>query len=364
MMAKPMLRTYTTAAALLLTSSLATLLCGCGSGSRAIPTAGNSPALAVQAGPQLGYLWNHADQTLRPILGIAGSSQLGESVVPAGSYVQAAGSAAGGFALLFGNDQKVYRMTLPSGTPTALGITAGPGAALRFSPSGTSAAIFVPGSSSVTLLTSLSGTAQVHSVSSGAPIVDLATSDDGTVAAVFQTGSGYSLAHLAPSSGVQTLLRLGGSGGLSFIGTTDDLLAADTLGNSLTLIRAVSSSASKVPVPSANLLKTPIATGASFDGRWAVVANAGESSVIRFDLSGATPPQRIVCPLQPTGADQLAGNGVFRFTAAGSAPGWIADITAPTPAMLFIPALPAASTTVTATPVSSVATPASSAHGS
>jgi hypothetical protein len=153
-----------------------------------------------------------------------------------------------------------------------------------------------------------------------------------------QTANDASLSVLPATGGPQTLATLKGAGGLAFVGTSDTLLAADSVTNTLTQVQAVSTSPSVTQLATANLLRAPIAVGAALSGRWAVVANGGESSVVRIDLTGAAAPQRIACPSQPAVAERIAGNGVFRFNEIGATPTWIADMTAPAPAMLFIPA--------------------------
>jgi len=324
----------------LLAATTLLALCGCG-GNVAVPTGNSSVvATAVQDGPQLGYAWNADDQTLRPILGIAGSSQVGQSVVPAAEYIAAASSSRSGLALLIGSDHQVYRMSLPSGTPAPLNIAASAGTQIRFSPSGTAALLFVPGTTSATLITGLTATAQAKPLNLASPVSDMAASDAGSVVALVSGAGSAAVNFVAANGALQPLANLGSGGGISFVGTSDDVLAADGAANTLTLIHAVSTAPSVTQVATANLLKSPIAVGAALGGRWAVVANQADSSVVRVDLTGATPPQRIACPLQPTVVEQLAGNGVFRFTAVGDTPGWIADVTAPNPSMLFIPALP------------------------
>jgi hypothetical protein len=328
----------------LLAATTLLALCGCG-GNVAVPTGNSSVvATAVQDGPQLGYAWNADDQTLRPILGIAGSSQVGQSVVPAAEYIAAASSSHSGLALLIGSDHQVYRMSLPSGTPAALNIAASAGTQIRFSPSGTAALLFVPGTTSATLITGVTGTVQAKPLTLAAPVSEMATSDAGSVVALVPVSGGAAINVVSSGGSLQPLANLGAGGGVSFVGTSDDVLAADGAANTLTLIHAVSTALSVTQVATANLLKSPVAVGAALGGRWAVVANQADSSVVRVDLTGATPPQRIVCPLQPTMVEQLAGNGVFRFTDIGDTPGWIADVTASTPSMLFIPALPRSAT--------------------
>jgi hypothetical protein len=317
-------------------------LCGCGGNVGFSPTGSgpSTPATAAPSGPQLGYAWKADDQTLRPFLGVPGSSQIGESVVPAGVYIAGSASAASAIGILIGSDQQVYRMTLPSGTPVQLGATSSTGTRIRFSPSGTAALIFVPGSSKATEVTGLVSTPQVRQILVPTSLVDAVLSDAGSIVTLLQGSGGGAVDLLTATGDLEPLATLGGAGGVAFVGTADDVLAADSTANSLTLIRSVSKSPSAVAVPTSNLLKTPAAVGAALNGRWAIVANAGESSVVRVDLTGATTPQRLASASQPVMAEQLYGNGVFRFNEIAAGPVWISDITASSPSMLFIPALP------------------------
>lgn len=312
-------------------------LWGCGSGVKLSDSTPSSPS-AVQAGPQLGYAWKSQDQTLRPILGVPGSSQTGTSVVPATSFIAGASSSAAATALLIGTDQQVYRMALPSGTPAQINLVAPAGAKIRFSPSGVVALVYVPGSLSASVVTNLVSAPQAKQLTVTAPLLDIAASDAGTVVALLKSASGGSLDLLTAGGGQQPLATLNGAGGMAFVGTSDDLLAADSGSNTLSLIRAVSTAASLSQIPTSNLLKSPVAVGTARNGRWVVVANGGEASVVQVDLTGAASPQRIACACQPAVVEQLSGNGVFRFTEIGSTPTWIADITNASPSMLFIPA--------------------------
>jgi hypothetical protein len=313
------------------------ILSGCGTGVK-LPASSTSSPSAVQAGPQLGYAWKSQDQTLRPILGVPGSSQTGASVVPATTFIAGASSSVAAIALLIGTDQQVYRKALPSGLPAQINLAAASGAKIRFSPSGAVALIYVPGSLSASVVTNIESAPQTRQLSVSAPLMDIAASDAGTVVALLKSASGGSLTLLTAAGGSQPLATLSGAGGMAFVGTSDDLLAADSGSNTLTLIRAVSTAPSPSQVPTSNLLKAPVAVGTALNGRWAVVANGGEASVVQVDLTGAASPQRIACACQPAVVEQLSGNGIFRFTDVGATPTWIADITTPSPSMLFIPA--------------------------
>ena len=327
--------------ALISSGIVALALCGCGSGIKFATGGGSSvPATAVSNGPQLGYAWYGQDQTLRPILGVPGSSQVGESVVPAGAYVAAASSSPAAMALLVGTDQQVYRMSLPSGTPAMINATASARSVIRFSPSGTAALIYVPGGTSATVVTAVTTTPVVRQVTVSAPLLDLAASDAGTAVVVLQASNGAMVAVVGTSGAVRSIANLGGYGGVSFAGSSEDVVVADSGANSLTLIKSAGTAPAPVLLATSGLLKSPMAVGASMSGRWVAVANAGDSSVVRVDVTGASAAQRVVCPAQPTLVAQLAGNGVFRFNELGAAPVWVSDVTASTPSMLFIPALP------------------------
>jgi hypothetical protein len=315
--------------------ALCVALAGCGT--VAIPGAGSAPVVsAVSNGPQLGYLWNSADQTLRPVLGVPGSSLLGESVTAAGLYSNGAASARSAIALLQSADGSVRSMALPSGSAQLIaGASFSGNAQIVFSPSGTSALLFSPGAASLLLITSLGTTPQAQTLAAPAALLSAAVSDTAQVAAV--SGSGpITVALLTGNRG--TLSTLSGFGGLGFLPGGDDLLLADNATSVVTVIRH----SSTAPAPqtfTAGSIQGPVGVSASLDGRWAVVANGADPSVVRLDLSGANAPLRIACACQPALLAPLRGNAVFSLMPLGATPNWIADASATTPRTVFIPAL-------------------------
>ncbi|HEY0784836.1 MAG TPA: hypothetical protein VGD62_03135 [Acidobacteriaceae bacterium] len=328
---------------------LASLLSGCGVDSNAGRT---GAAVAAAQGPQLGYLWSPEERSLRPILGVPGASQIGQSVVPPGVYVNAAVAAS---LALLEEPAGFDLMTLPSGAPVRLAVPA-PGTAtaqIRLSPGGTSAALFVPGATTMTVVTGLSAAPaasqpgkanQIQNLTAAAPIEDAAVSDAGSAAVLTQQAGGMALAVLSASGRSTGTVVLKADGGLQFVGASDDLLVADAAANTLTLVRDASTLPAAALVATGTLLKAPLAVAASSAGRWAVVANSAEASVVRVDLTGQTQAQRVVCACKPTTAVALGSDGYFRVTTPTNAPGastpaWMVDATAATPRMLFIPAL-------------------------
>jgi hypothetical protein len=311
------------------------LLAGCGV--VAVPGPGSSVvSSAVSNGPQLGYLWDAADQTLRPVLGTPGSSQLGQSVTTAGLYVNGAGSARSGLALLQSANGSLSWMTLPNGSAQVIAGASFSGAAqIVFSPSGTSAVLFSPGGASVLLVSGLGPAAQVQSLAAPAALLSAAVSDTAQVAAV--SGSGpLSVALLTGNH--STLGSLASFGGLGFLPGSDDLLLADSGTGVVTVIRHSSTAPAAQGFTSASI-QAPVAVAASLDGRWVVVANGGDPSTVRLDLSGATAPLRIACACQPALLTPLMGNAVFSLTALTATPNYVVDASAAAPRTVFIPAL-------------------------
>jgi hypothetical protein len=311
------------------------LLAGCGT--LAVPGPGSSPVVsAVSNGPQLGYLWNAADQTLRPVLGVPGSSLLGQSVTPAGVYSNGAASARSAMALLQSANGSVSSLALPSGSAQLVpGASFNGNAQIVFSPSGTDAILFSPGAASLLLITGLGTTPQAQTLAVPAGLLSAAVSDTAQVAAA--SGSGpITVALLAGSHGA--LGALSGFGGLGFLPGGDDLLLADSATGLVTVIRHSSSA----PAPqnfTSSTIQAPVGVAASLDGKWAVVANGADASVVRLDLSGATSPLRIACACQPALLVPLRGNAVFSLMPLDATPNWVVDASAATPRTVFIPAL-------------------------
>jgi len=314
------------------------LTSACGSGIGGSSGSGSStPApTAVSNGPQLGYAWDTTALALRPILGIPGSSQFGQPVTAAGVYVTGAASARSSIGLVQETDGSIDSLALPSGSPIRIsGVTVATGTTILFSPSGQNAILFAPGGTSVTLLTALNGLPTATGLTATTSILSAAVSDTAQVA--IASGSGPIAVSLLTGSNAR-LLSLSGMGGLSFLPTGDDLLTADSSTGAVTLIRHSSSS----PVQQAftsTAIQSPISVAASQDGNYAVVANGGDPSVVRLDLSGSTAPLRIACTCQPTQLSAFSGNAVFGLTASGPSTAWMVDASAATPRTLFIPAV-------------------------
>jgi len=319
------------------------ILCGCGSGlglSSSPPVTTPIPAAAT-SGPQLGYFWNSSDATLRPVLGIPGASQIGESVVSAGTYTTGSASSAGAVAVLQEPDGSLDVLALPAGQPLHVSAATTTGAQIRFSPSGKSAIVFTPGSAAISLLTGLPSAPAASSITSPAAIQDAALADSGSIAVATASAAGANIQIIATGGAATTVGNVGALGGLAFA-SGDGLVFADASANTLTLVSNASTKPAPTLLPTSALLMTPSGVGVSPNGQWVLVANSADPSTVRIDLTAQNAPLRIACNCTPALVATVAGTATFRVTAPGSGPIWGVDAGVGTPRSFFIPALPSA----------------------
>jgi hypothetical protein len=162
-------------------------------------------------------------------------------------------------------------------------------------------------------------------------------SDQGGVLLALANGAGGTTVTVAGNG--KTLLSLGGFGGFAYLPGVDSAVVADSIANSLTLIQSVSTQpvTQVLNIPSGLLVK-PFAVQTSADGHWALVANSGENSVVRVDLSGVTPAVKVQCPVPVTQLLPWSGNASFALASPASGPVWMLSGTEATPRVLFVPA--------------------------
>jgi hypothetical protein len=330
---------------------LAALVCvsavGCGTSFSTVPSAGTKAAPGVPGGAMLGYFWSSSDSTLRPLLGVSGSAQVGQSIVPAGSYVSGAASTASGFALVEDAKDTLFLLNLPSSQPTMMAASVAPGARIAFSPSGGVAIAYAQGGSSVTLISGLSAKPSVTQLGlpSGAKLGSAIVSDAGTVL-VSIGATPVSIEVLTSAGQLLPVITVTKAGGMSFLRGVNDALVADRGRNTLSLLNNVSGSLA-VQALSAPGINQPLAVASSSDGRWAVVANGGDNNILRIDLKNGAAPSILTCFCQPNQLSALAGSGFFRLNDLGNGPLWTVDVSGSTPELLFVPAIPIASPSTT-----------------
>lgn len=334
---------------------LAALVCvsavGCGTSlstvPSAVPSASTKAAPGVPGGAMLGYFWSSSDSTLRPLLGVSGSAQVGQSIVPAGSYVSGAASTASGLALVEDGKGDLFLLNLPSPHPTMVGASVAAGAHIAFSPSGGTAIAYAQGGGSVTLIAGLSAqpSATQLGLPSGVKLGSAIVSDVGTIL-VSTEANPVAIEVLTSAGQLLPVTTVTKAGGMSFLRGVDDALVADRGQNTLSLLNNVSGSLA-VQALSAQGINQPLAVASSSDGRWAVVANGGDNNILRIDLKNGAAPSKLPCLCQPNQLSALAGSGSFRLNDLGNGPLWTIDVSGSTPKLLFVPAIPIASPSTT-----------------
>src|SRR5271170_7823086 len=137
----------------LLAAALVMAAAGCGT---AINSSVPSPSGATQAqsqpatGPKMGYVWDSASQSLRPLQGVAGASIIGPATVSAPAqgpgYISIASSGVSGMALFLDASGGIYQAVLTGGGLTRVANL--PGAtSLVLSNSGSNALVIGKGGS-------------------------------------------------------------------------------------------------------------------------------------------------------------------------------------------------------------------------
>lgn len=315
------------------------LVSGCGTGTSSLagkgPGNSNTPSgTKISTGAQLGLIWNSGDSTLRTLVGVPGSTQLGPALFPVGAYAAGAFAPLSQTALLIDPKGNLQVMTLPSLVPSTVAQSVTTASVIAFAPRGGYAAVFAPGAASVLMITGLPQAPAVSTVSAVTAIQAAAVSDAGTLLLATGGNSGVTITSISAGGVRSTLASLAGYGGMSFVAGSEDSLIADAVAN--TLVRYHSGAAS-ILATHANGLNQPFAVAASQDGHWAVAADQADSSILRIDLTGVTAPAQITCACAPTQLSELTGNAVFELAAPAATPGWMLEADGPTSRVLFIP---------------------------
>ncbi len=305
-----------------------------GNGSGSSVSSNTASAGTVSSGASLGLQWSPVDQTLRPIVGVPGSSWLGASVVTAGVYASASYSAASGAALLTDSHGNLSLILSGSQSPQVLAQGAPANAHIVFSPDGQRAAVFAPNSGSAMLVTGLPGQPGVSNYTSTSAIAALAISDDGALLIASPGSAGVAITEVSSTGAQATVATLAGFGGMTFLPGSDDFLLADSVQN--TLVRIHNGTAQTLATH-ADGLNQPLAVATSADGQWAVTANSADGVLVRVNLSGAAAPAKALCACSPSELTPLAGNADFELTEPGKSASWMIDAARNTPSVFFIP---------------------------
>ena len=299
------------------------------------PSGSNTPSgTNISTGARMGLIWNPGDSTLRALVGVPGSAQLGPALFPANAYVAAAFAPLTQTALLIDPKGNLQIMTEPALLPSTVAQNISPKSVIAFAPRGGYAAVFAPGSTSVLIMSGLPQAPALSTVSAAGAVQGAAVSDAGTLMLATRGSSAVTVTSINTGGNRSSLVSLGGYGGMTFIAGSEDSLIADSAANML--VRYHSGVAS-VLATHTNGLNQPFAVAASQDGHWAVTADQTDGSILRIDLTGVTPAVQSTCACSPTQLSELNGNAVFELAAPAATPGWMIEADGATSRVLFIP---------------------------
>jgi hypothetical protein len=293
------------------------------------------PAATAQdmpvAGPVLGYVWDAASARLRPILGIPGSSLLGEApdlgvtlslaeVSPRQDYVIGVEAGSGAVVL-------VSLAGSRAGVAAVAGL--GPGAErIALSPTGAAAAVY-GGSGGLSVVTGLPEAPATRTLAAPGRLTALAVSDSGErVLAV----SGEQLYLLARGAEPRLLGPVGAGAAIAFVENSGDALVADPARQEAFLVRGEGERL--ILAGAREGISDPVA--AAVAGRRGLVANRGTNTVLLLDLAGGA-PAAISCSCEVAGLQRLRGDAVFRLTGSLHAPSYLLEAGQPEPRLWFVP---------------------------
>ncbi len=295
-----------------------------------IPLRAQSPI----RGPMLGWVWDAQNESIRPVLGIAGSSLLGKSFELGFRVKHAAISHIREHALALAGEARDLRfIDLKPEPPLATSIEGVPPGAdrLTFSPRGLSAVVLYAESRKILVLTGLS------SNETGVREIDL--SAEGAPEAAAITDDGSLLLAAWPESKTLLLIDAGGNRwktaiedvvtAVAFLeGTRDSLVASEggvfllrdgTAGPEMRRIWEGKATAISWPHPARFLF-----------------VDAGTQSVVEMDLDGVG-SRTVQCPCQPSALQRMAAGSVFRLNEVSRDPLWLVEILESGMRTIFVP---------------------------
>jgi hypothetical protein len=279
-------------------------------------------------GPVLGFVFDRASGSIRPLLGIPGSSTLGGSLPGDSAFLNAASDPE--YSLALDGDgiavlvSQAGRRPLPGAAAAASRVVV--------SPRGTAAALYFAGSATAQIFTGMPDAPQVvRAVSMDRTPDALAVSDNGaTLLASSRTGrNGEVVTAYAAGQPSQILHRARRISALAFVPGTSNVLIAEGDG-----VKLVSPAFGVQTIDTTSL--DVVAVAASSDGSKVFAASRGGQVTI-LDLRTASRTS-VACGCVPGVLARLRGNAVFRLNDVGDGPLWLLDGDSAEPRILFVAA--------------------------
>lgn len=294
------------------------------------------PAQSSQlAGPVSGYVFDQAASGLRPVLGIPGSSLLGDPLDFGFGVSSAVIAPLQDSALVTAANRSLHLFRLRAGaaSETIVNGLESPAQRVVFSPSGTAAALYAHGL--IQILTGLpdapaiAGSVDVRAA--GIPTA-LALSDDGNSLLV-ASGTAVELYHAGGDAG--KLADTAGAVLLAFAPGRPDAAVADLAGAGVTLYRNLGSATnSQVLAPPDDTIRSGTALAFSADGQRVLLSSLTGQSVSAFNLADAS-RNTIACSCSPTALARMGS--FYRLNDGRGEPLWLLDDQPGAGRIVFVP---------------------------
>lgn len=288
------------------------------------------------AGPVSGYVFDRGAHALRPVLGIAGASLLGEPLTFGVTPAAVAVSPRQDYAIVTADDRSLHLFRINGGTVSEIPLNglAGLSEGVAFSPSGTAAALYANGH--VQVLTGLPDSpvagpaidARAGQDSSALSVRPhphrlmatemFAVSDDG---ALVLAASDNSVRLIQASGGATNLLEGAAGAFVAFAPGSHNAAVAHPGGLGLVLVQDAGGTTRQQTLAQASDIASANGVAFSSDGMKLYVARS-TGSVSAFDVKTGNRTD-IACDCVPFGLTPMGS--LFRLNELGSGPLWLFD---------------------------------------
>jgi hypothetical protein len=300
-------------------------------------------------GPSLGFVFDARGQALRPILGIAGASRLGDAMQSPAPLSKAAFSLQQNVAIVNDGAWKAVGLTASASDPVVLpdGLTAG--SRLVVSATGTAAAFYDSDNNALTVVTGIGSDSMASNAvaldSLPGPITAMAAGDDGALLVSASAGDGTeSLIWIGSDGSTRQLASLQKTAALLLWNKGANALAVDRGANQVWNIQDPGGNAAVTLVASdADGVSSPAGAVLSADGKQLWVAN-GNRTLLGVDITTRSSVS-LTCGFDLTTILPTTDGAVFRLNDLDSGPLWMLDTTpGADPHLVFVPGLPPVAT--------------------
>jgi len=301
-------------------------------------------------GPSLGFVFDAPGQALRPVLGTAGASILGDPLTASTPLSRAAISLRQNMAIANDGGWKALSLT-PAG-PNASGLAPvvlpdGPSASARLavSENGAAAAFYDADNKALSVVTGITSPSMAaNSVSLDAlpgAITSLAVSDDGALLlSASVADGGESLLWIGQDGSMRQLASLQASASIVLWNKGANALVVDRAANQIWKIQDPGNNAALTLLASgADGVTSPTGAALTADGKRLWIANAGARNVLGIDTA-TRETVALNCAFDLTAVAPMADGQSFRLNELDNGPLWILDSAPGTdPRVVFVPAL-------------------------